>query len=185
MSKTGIEITIPEPCTQQWQHLEPRPGGRFCGACEQLVVDFTRMSDRELLAYFKNHPGDVCGSFHPGQTDRVIAAREDPQKRFLLPRLAAAVAGLLLSVAGKAQTADTLRATPLTEISPIAPKPVTVPVTAIGQPADTAAGPLVHSQFPELQGKVGGVCVKGVAVEEEKPYKNSVFHKIEEMLRHF
>ena len=168
MSKTGIQITIPEPCPEQWQHLEPRPGGRFCGACEQLVVDFTRMSDRELLAYFKNHSGNVCGNFHPGQTDRVIAPREAPQKRFPLPRLVAAVAGLLLGVAAKAQTADTLKAKPITEISPIASKPVTpVPVTAIGQPADTAAGPLVNSQFPELQGKVGGVCIKATVVEEK------------------
>jgi hypothetical protein len=179
--KKGIRITVSEPCAQQWQDLTPQEGGRFCGSCQKLVVDFTRMSDQELLRYFKDHSGKVCGSFTGLQTDRDIISREKPKKAFGIYSLAASFMGILISFTSKAQTADTLSAKPLVEISPVAPKPVTV----ITQSAVPTAEPLADTFLSPLQGKMGGVCVRPVMIEEKKSFINRVYTQIGDMLREF
>ncbi len=179
--KKGIRITISEPCAQQWQDLPPREGGRFCGSCQQLVVDFTRMSDQELLRYFKDHSGKVCGSFTGLQTDRDIISREKSKKAFGMYSLAASFVGILIGFTSKAQTADTLLVTPLVEISPVTPKPVAV----IAQPALPTPDPQPDTLLAPLQGKMGGVCVRPVVIEEKKSFINRVYTQIGDMLREF
>ncbi len=139
------------------------------------------MSDQELLRYFKDHSGKVCGSFTGQQTDRDIVSREKPKKVFGMYSLAASFVGILIGFTSKAQTADTLTARPMVEISPVAPKPVTV----IAQPAVPTAEPLADTLFSPLQGRMGGVCVRPVMVEKKKSFLNSVYTQIEEMLRKF
>lgn len=52
--------------------------GKFCNSCQKVVVDFTRMSDRELAVFFKRKPGSVCGRFHQEQLNYDINI---PRKR--------------------------------------------------------------------------------------------------------
>jgi hypothetical protein len=53
--------------------------GRFCGSCQKQVVDFTNMSDLQLVAFFrKESSGSVCGRFMPDQLDRSM---DIPKKR--------------------------------------------------------------------------------------------------------
>ena len=68
----GIKITISEPCSQKWEELTVVEQGRFCASCQKVVIDFTKMTDSELLDYFNNYQGNTCGSFSPFQTNRVI-----------------------------------------------------------------------------------------------------------------
>ena len=51
----GIKITIPEPCKQDWNSLTVVEQGRFCGSCEKIVIDFQKMSDKELIDYYFSH----------------------------------------------------------------------------------------------------------------------------------
>lgn len=73
-----FNLTIPKPCHQNWDQMTPDEKGRFCGACQKTVVDFTNMSDRELAAFFKKPAGSVCGRFHQDQLNREITV---PKKR--------------------------------------------------------------------------------------------------------
>lgn len=42
--------------------------GKFCNACNTIVVDFTKMTTQEIQTYFLNRPGQkICGSFEPAQ----------------------------------------------------------------------------------------------------------------------
>lgn len=43
---------------------------RHCDSCVKDVVDFTQMSDDELLLYFKNSKDKICGRFLPQQLNR-------------------------------------------------------------------------------------------------------------------
>jgi hypothetical protein len=63
-------ITIEKPCDQSWQQMTEDGNGRYCGQCCKTVVDFTRMTDAEILAYFsiRDH---VCGRFDTQQLDRL------------------------------------------------------------------------------------------------------------------
>ena len=60
-------ITIPEPCSQSWDKMATKEGGRFCSSCEKTVLDLTHLSDDELLAILKEKGHGVCGRFREDQ----------------------------------------------------------------------------------------------------------------------
>jgi hypothetical protein len=68
-----IQLTIPEPCHENWDKMTPQDKGRFCAACQKTVVDFTNMSDREIAEFFKKPPSSVCGHFNQDQLERDIS----------------------------------------------------------------------------------------------------------------
>jgi len=63
-------ISIPEPCSEQWQQMTPVDGGRHCESCCKTVVDFTAMADVEIISYFAVK-SNVCGRFDEPQLNRV------------------------------------------------------------------------------------------------------------------
>lgn len=74
-----IQLSIADPCHENWDKMTPSEQGRFCGACQKQVVDFTNMSDREIAQFFKKPSmGSVCGRFMQDQLDRDL---EIPKKR--------------------------------------------------------------------------------------------------------
>jgi hypothetical protein len=73
-----IQLTIPEPCHENWDKMTQQDKGRFCAACQKTVVDFTDMSDREIAWFFKKPVSSVCGRFHEDQLNRNI---DVPRKR--------------------------------------------------------------------------------------------------------
>lgn len=79
MSKS-VNINVPKPCHENWQNMTPKEQGRFCGSCKTVVVDFTSMSDKEMLDYISKAAGQhACGRFSSEQLNRDIKATE--QKR--------------------------------------------------------------------------------------------------------
>src|SRR4051812_23738763 len=77
-------IDIPTPCSQQWEKMGAVPGGRFCDSCEKKVVDFSLMSDRQILEIFNNSKGEVCGRFANEQLNRNLAV-SNQQSNALIP----------------------------------------------------------------------------------------------------
>ena len=73
-----FELSIPKPCHENWDAMTADQQGRFCGACQKTVIDFTGMSDRQIAAFFKKPVGNVCGRFGGDQLNRII---EVPRKR--------------------------------------------------------------------------------------------------------
>ncbi len=77
-----FQLSIPEPCHQSWQGMTPTQQGRFCSACAKEVVDFSMMTDDEVLNYFNNKKDDnVCGRVLPSQLERAIAPSHLPVKK--------------------------------------------------------------------------------------------------------
>jgi len=70
-----IQLSIPEPCHENWDQMTPTQQGRFCNACAKQVIDFSEMTDSEVLNYFSKVKNEkVCGRAYPDQLDRTIAA---------------------------------------------------------------------------------------------------------------
>lgn len=63
----NIKLTISKPCSKKFDEFEPTPAGGFCDSCRKEVTDFTGMSDREILHYFKNEPKNTCGYLRKSQ----------------------------------------------------------------------------------------------------------------------
>ena len=49
--KKEIYVHIPEPCHENWEQMTPVQQGRYCGSCCKQVVDFSQMSDKQVLLY--------------------------------------------------------------------------------------------------------------------------------------
>ncbi len=77
-----LQLTIPEPCHQNWQHMHPTEQGRFCNACAKEVIDFSMMTDMEVLNYFTIFTHEnICGRALPDQLNRTISQPKEPKKR--------------------------------------------------------------------------------------------------------
>jgi hypothetical protein len=71
--KTNFQISIPTPCLEDWGKFTPTSMGGFCGSCQKNVVDFSGMSESQLVAYFRDLPTDnkhLCGRFRNDQLQK-------------------------------------------------------------------------------------------------------------------
>ncbi len=65
--KPTINISIPTPCHEKWEDFTPASGGRHCASCDKVVVDFSKMSDEDIVNYFKQRNMGTCGRFREDQ----------------------------------------------------------------------------------------------------------------------
>lgn len=78
-----IQISIQQPCSEDWNKMTPQEQGRFCDSCQKCVVDFTGFTDEQLHQYFRKHSGEkVCGRLQNWQLKRVVALPPEPRNRF-------------------------------------------------------------------------------------------------------
>lgn len=67
--KQKIQINIPEPCHEGWQNMTPVEKGRFCASCQKIVLDFTYLSDNEIINLV-NKNDNLCGRINVSQLNR-------------------------------------------------------------------------------------------------------------------
>jgi hypothetical protein len=70
MKKKVVQYAIAEPCHESWGAMTPVEQGRFCHSCARPVVDFTRMSDAQVLRFMSTATGSVCGRMTTHQLNR-------------------------------------------------------------------------------------------------------------------
>ncbi len=89
------KVTLGNPCTFGWQNMTTVEKGRHCSQCDKTVVDFTVMTDEEVIQYLLSHK-NVCGHFNKSQLGRTMLLHEPKKKNiFHWPSIAAMlVAGM-------------------------------------------------------------------------------------------
>ena len=78
-NRRNRRLTMPKPCTADYEQMADVGNGRFCKQCNKTVHDVSLLPD-EALQVFLNAPERVCMRLHEDQLDRDIApARESHQ----------------------------------------------------------------------------------------------------------
>lgn len=67
-----IILQVKESCTADWGKMTAKEQGRFCGKCEKVVVDFSEMSDQEIVDQIKKSSKGLCGRFYEDQLLREL-----------------------------------------------------------------------------------------------------------------
>ena len=117
MSRTSIQISIPKPCHESWDRMDMTERGAFCQSCQKEVIDFSVMTDREVIEYLATHQKG-CGRFRPDQVDTKLTIPKVDNGIF---KWKAFLLGLLPIFAFKSMVAAP-PAPPLTDQSPVKKK---------------------------------------------------------------
>ncbi len=163
MAKT-IELSVPEPCHENWDAMTPTEKGRFCASCQKDVVDFTNMGQAELIAFFrKKTSGNVCGRFYEDQLNNPmpVPAKRIPWARYFFQiTLPAFIASGKLMAQGKVVPEYKSNNTEITVLAgfavvkekPLGPKQVT---TVKGQVTDETGGGIPYASIINKKTKAG------------------------------
>lgn len=131
-----LQLSIPEPCHENWQNMTPTEQGRFCNACAKEVIDFSTMTDMQVLNYFNNLTHEkVCGRALPEQLDRVISRPEPPKKKLFWYWNYLVMCFMFLTKGNNAQAQTSTK--PATEMNPVkaADTKGDVVMRGVGRPA--------------------------------------------------
>jgi hypothetical protein len=74
-----VHIAIAEPCHENWQAMAPNEQGRHCMSCQKTVIDFSLMSDQEILHYISTANRSICGRFDNDQLNKTYEEKKVPK----------------------------------------------------------------------------------------------------------
>lgn len=62
--KNKFYLDIESPCSEDFNSFTPTKKGGFCDSCSKEVIDFTKLSQKEINDYFHNKKDNtICGRF--------------------------------------------------------------------------------------------------------------------------
>jgi hypothetical protein len=99
-------ISIKQPCSENWQDMDSQTGGRFCRNCQKQVIDFTDKTDEDLRRIIEEQGSNLCGRFRKSQIAEPLAI---PEKRVNISgffKKAAATAATLAIMQTAAQAVE-------------------------------------------------------------------------------
>jgi len=101
--KKELYIQIPEPCHEDWNKMSPADQGRYCQSCCKEVVDFSMMTDQQIIHFLSKPRGKTCGNFNSDQLNRIITEPATPAKKKFWAMMLSFLLPLFVVNKGKAQ----------------------------------------------------------------------------------
>lgn len=69
-------VFVQQPCHEDYHAMNTVPGGKFCGACQHVVTDFTGWKQEEIVLYLRSRGSErSCGRFLGSQLGATKAKR--------------------------------------------------------------------------------------------------------------
>lgn len=115
MKRSNYLLKIDAPCAESWAAMLPTDSGRFCENCAKNVIDFTNLSDDQVLAIIKKSSGNLCGRLEEGQMNRYLMSKAEPSNKARFFRL---IASLFLLSAGESQAQEMIQREPMAMVKP-------------------------------------------------------------------
>lgn len=111
MKKKSYILKIENPCSQDWTLMTANEAGRFCSHCSKTVVDFTHLSDQQIIEFLQKSATIPCMRLTNLQQNRILIPAKE---RHNTPTFYKFLSGLLLF--GTAQNSLAINKTVPTEI---------------------------------------------------------------------
>ncbi|MRI02359.1 hypothetical protein GH721_17570 [Kriegella sp. EG-1] len=65
--KNNISFTVNNPCSEKFDNFNATKKGGFCESCQKEVIDFTKISDSDLIKLLHSNTNKICGRFKTSQ----------------------------------------------------------------------------------------------------------------------
>ncbi|NKI33254.1 carboxypeptidase-like regulatory domain-containing protein [Croceivirga thetidis] len=104
--KTAIQINVDRPCEENFATFKKTADGGFCLNCQKEVVDFSEMSNTEMLTFLNLGSKNLCGRFKSSQLERPISLRSKSFLRKTVGFASILVMALGANPSAHAQTSD-------------------------------------------------------------------------------
>jgi hypothetical protein len=75
MKNHNIHIAIPQPCHEAWENMDATQRGAFCHSCQTQVIDFSAMTDREVIEHLEKYK-TACGRFRGDQVNKKLTVAQ-------------------------------------------------------------------------------------------------------------
>ncbi|GAB4023242.1 hypothetical protein [Spirosoma koreense] len=134
----SFSIQIPQPCHERWADMQPTERGRFCASCQKTVVDFTGLSDAEIIRLLSRHPETTCGRLRNEQLNRPLYVSEPGSGPVWRHWLSLVALGLFGWQTARAQVS---RPTRHPQLMAQRQTPVSAGISVAPIPVETAGGP--------------------------------------------
>ncbi|MCP9761709.1 hypothetical protein EGI31_01995 [Lacihabitans soyangensis] len=72
MSSTKYILNITSPCSEKWSEMNQMDGGKYCLNCSKKVIDFTNLTDKEIVELILKSDSKICGHLKKNQTGRAL-----------------------------------------------------------------------------------------------------------------
>jgi hypothetical protein len=90
-SNKGLYLSVPTPCQENWDNMNSTGDSKYCIRCKKNIIDFSAMSDIEVLAVIKNSRGELCGRFYNTQLNRLLTEPASKHSKLLPVAVASAI----------------------------------------------------------------------------------------------
>jgi hypothetical protein len=72
MNNKRYLLSVDKPCEKEWTAMSQSDDGRFCAHCSKSVVDFTQLTDTQVVRILEQNSGKLCGRLTQEQLNRTI-----------------------------------------------------------------------------------------------------------------
>ncbi|WP_161964149.1 carboxypeptidase-like regulatory domain-containing protein [Chitinophaga flava] len=175
MRKISLSVSVPHPCQQPWEKMAPNSAGRYCSNCNKTVVDFSQLSDNQIISILADTSKSHCGRFKASQLERVLI--QNKKSPAFIP---AAMLGTALAASFAAEGASAMPREPHPMETQVADH---APAIATNEIADTAV--VITGKITDMQGvPIPFVSVRikksrvGVIADPEGNYRLTVPDKL-------
>jgi hypothetical protein len=79
-NQQAISVSIPTPCHENWDLMSPHEQGKYCMVCSKAVIDFTQMTDTEIIRAIQKSSQTICGRLDEQQLDSLRPKYQLPKK---------------------------------------------------------------------------------------------------------